>query len=78
MVYSLVADADLTRDGLIHRGTFIGSSASDKVYESKGTITMNSKGAKQCVTRKLAIQVVTLPGKMSPFSPEHSALWVVA
>ncbi|KAF0047085.1 hypothetical protein F2P81_000718 [Scophthalmus maximus] len=56
VVYSLVADADLTRDGLIHRGTFIGSSASDKVYESKGTITMNSKGAKQCVTRKLAIQ----------------------
>lgn len=57
VAYSLEADADLRKKGLIPRATFIDPSSSDKNYESTGVITMNTKGQKQCVTRQLAIQV---------------------
>lgn len=59
VAYSLEADADLRKKNLVPRATFTESSASDNAYESKGTISLNSQGTKQCVTRKLAIQVLT-------------------
>ncbi|KAM9350211.1 integrin alpha-6-like [Symphorus nematophorus] len=54
VAYSLEADADHRKSGLIPRATFVEST--DHNYESKGTITMESKGKKQCVKRQLAIQ----------------------
>ncbi|XP_040911574.1 integrin alpha-6b isoform X2 [Toxotes jaculatrix] len=56
VAYTLEADADHGKDSLSRRATFTESSATDKNYESRGTITMTSKGAKQCVTRQLAIK----------------------
>lgn len=63
VAYSLEADADHRKNGLIPRATF--TEASDHTYESKGTITIDSKGKKQCVTRRLAMQVGTLSGNSS-------------
>lgn len=63
VAYSLEADADHRKNGLIPRATF--TEATDHAYESKGTITMDSKGKKQCVTRRLTIQVGTLSGSSS-------------
>lgn len=54
VAYSLEADSDHRKNGLIPRATF--SEATENGYESKGTITMDSKGKKQCITRQLAIQ----------------------
>ncbi|XP_034468695.1 integrin alpha-6b isoform X1 [Hippoglossus hippoglossus] len=56
VVYTLQADVDHRNRGLSSRATFAEISDSVKPYESKGTITMNSKGAKQCFKRQLAIQ----------------------
>ncbi|KAM9844918.1 integrin alpha-6-like isoform 2-T2 [Aulostomus maculatus] len=54
VAYSLEADADFKRDGLIPRASFDQSSGSDN--NSKGTIIIDGKGKKQCVTRQLVIQ----------------------
>lgn len=59
VAYSLEADADHRKNGLIPRVTFSEPSDSDSKYESKGTITLDSKGKEQCVTRRLVIQVAT-------------------
>lgn len=64
--YSLEADADHRKNGLIPRATFTDSSASDNSYEAKGTVTLNGQGTKQCVKRKLAMQVLALARKF-PF-----------
>lgn len=58
VVYSLEADADRRKNHLIPRATF--PDATEHSYESKGTITLNSKGKEQCIKRQLVIQVVTL------------------
>uniref|UniRef100_A0A8C4NHY9 Integrin, alpha 6b n=1 Tax=Dicentrarchus labrax TaxID=13489 RepID=A0A8C4NHY9_DICLA len=52
--YILEADADRRKNGLIPRVTFLDSS--EHSYKSEGTITMKSKGKKQCVKQQLAIQ----------------------
>ncbi|XP_076601774.1 integrin alpha-6-like isoform X1 [Chaetodon auriga] len=52
--YTLEADSDNRKNGLIPRATF--SEATEHGYEYKGTIRLDSKGTKQCVTRQLAIQ----------------------
>ncbi|XP_068605398.1 integrin alpha-6-like [Brachionichthys hirsutus] len=52
VAYNLEADADHRKNGLIPRATFSDSHS----YGSRGTITMNSKGKKECVRRQLAIQ----------------------
>ncbi|KAM9718829.1 integrin alpha-6-like isoform 1-T1 [Menidia menidia] len=54
--YSLEVDADLSKKGRLPRATFTESSDSDKNYESKGKIVMDTKGKKQCIQRKLALQ----------------------
>ncbi|XP_028283478.1 integrin alpha-6-like isoform X2 [Parambassis ranga] len=54
--YNLEVDADKKKNGLNPRATFIDTSGSDKLYESTGVISMDSKGNKQCIKRKLAIQ----------------------
>ncbi|KAF7661523.1 hypothetical protein LDENG_00258880 [Lucifuga dentata] len=56
VAYSLEADADHRNNGLLPRASFTQRSASDNNYESKGTVTINSKGEEQCVTRQLSIQ----------------------
>ena len=66
VAYTLEVDADHRKSGFNPRATFAQSSATDPTYESKGTITMNGKGKEQCVTRQLAIQVVTPSGKFHP------------
>nr|XP_046263833.1 integrin alpha-6-like isoform X2 [Scatophagus argus] len=53
VAYSLEVDADHRKNGLIPRGTF--SQSTGNGYESKGTITMDSKGKKVCITRQIAI-----------------------
>ncbi|XP_068196562.1 integrin alpha-6-like isoform X2 [Antennarius striatus] len=52
VAYTLEADTDHRKNGLIPRATFTDSQG----YESRGTITMNNKGKKECVRRQLAIQ----------------------
>ncbi|XP_036940519.1 integrin alpha-6b isoform X1 [Acanthopagrus latus] len=52
VAYTLAADADKKEKGLIPRGTFKDTGGS----ESKGIISMNSKGKQQCVERELQIQ----------------------
>ncbi|KAI3375067.1 hypothetical protein L3Q82_021581, partial [Scortum barcoo] len=54
VAYSLEADADHRKNGLIPRATF--PEASENPYQSKGTITIQSKGTTQCIKRRLAIQ----------------------
>lgn len=54
--YSLEADADYRKIGLVPRATFTDPSSSDQ-YKSSGTINMSVKGRKDCVTRTLSIQV---------------------
>ncbi|XP_041848490.1 integrin alpha-6b [Melanotaenia boesemani] len=56
VAYSLEVDSDLRKNGLIPRATFKESSDSANNYESKGTITVDTKGKEQCVTRQLIIQ----------------------
>ncbi|KAM7379156.1 hypothetical protein PAMP_004727 [Pampus punctatissimus] len=56
VAYSLEADADHRKKGLITRATFTQPSALNTNYESKGVITINSKGEEKCVTRELVIQ----------------------
>lgn len=56
--YSLEADADHRKKGLTSRVTFTDSS--ENSFESKGTIDLTGQGTKQCVTRKISIQVPTL------------------
>ncbi|XP_035526753.1 integrin alpha-6-like isoform X1 [Morone saxatilis] len=51
--YTLEADADRRKNSLIPRATFLDSEHS---YKSEGTITMKSKGKKQCLKQQLAIQ----------------------
>lgn len=63
VAYSLEADADHRKNGLIPRATF--TEASEHTYESKGTIILGSKGVKECVKRQLTIQVRTLFGNSS-------------
>lgn len=72
VVYSLQADADHRKKGLVSRAAFTNGIGNG--YESNGTITLGSKGQKQCVIRQLTIQVTTL---RKFFSPDQSALWAV-
>lgn len=58
VAYSLEADADHRKKRLNSRAVF--KDGSKNSYESKGTITLDTKGKKQCITRKLMIQVGTL------------------
>lgn len=61
------ADADKRKKGLNPRAVFSDPSSSESSYESKGTVTINTKGAKTCITRQLKIKVVTLY-RQCPFS----------
>ncbi|KAM6918919.1 integrin alpha-6-like isoform 2-T2 [Xenentodon cancila] len=54
--YSLEADADHRKNGLLPRATFTEPSESGNNYESKGTIVLGAQGEKLCVERQLAIQ----------------------
>ncbi|XP_033961118.1 integrin alpha-6-like isoform X1 [Pseudochaenichthys georgianus] len=54
VAYSLEADADHRKKRLNPRAVF--KDGSKNSYESKGTITLDTKGKKQCITRKLMIQ----------------------
>ncbi|KAM4728686.1 integrin alpha-6-like isoform 2-T2 [Anableps anableps] len=56
VAYSLEVDADRRKTSLIPRAIFTERSDSDNNYNSKGTVTMDTKGKEQCVTRQLAIQ----------------------
>ncbi|XP_055007734.1 integrin alpha-6-like isoform X2 [Boleophthalmus pectinirostris] len=47
--YTMEADADHRKNGLASRATFAGAS-------SKGTLTLDSKGKKKCLTRELVLQ----------------------
>lgn len=54
--YSLQADADHRKNGLIPRATFPDNAPSENNFESKGTIVLNVKGKPQCIQRRLAMQ----------------------
>ncbi|XP_045907125.1 integrin alpha-6-like isoform X1 [Micropterus dolomieu] len=54
VAYSLQADTDQRKNGLNSRATFL--ETPDPSYESKGVITIDGKGTKQCVKRQLTIQ----------------------
>ncbi|XP_077413012.1 integrin alpha-6-like isoform X2 [Vanacampus margaritifer] len=56
LVYTLMIDADQRKKNLIPRASFTHQSGSDSDYESKGTVVLDTKGRKQCITRQLAIQ----------------------
>ncbi|XP_077380247.1 integrin alpha-6-like isoform X2 [Festucalex cinctus] len=56
VAYTLSVDADQRKKNLIPRASFTQQLASDSDYESKGTIVLDTKGRKQCITRQLAIQ----------------------
>ncbi|XP_022610827.1 integrin alpha-6-like isoform X2 [Seriola dumerili] len=56
VAYTIEADADHRKNGLIPRATIRSPSGSENSFESKGTVTINTKGAKQCVTRQLVIK----------------------
>lgn len=62
VAYSLEADADRRKSGFISRASFSDDSepSPNVRYMSNGTITMNAQGMKECVKRRLVIQVVTL------------------
>ncbi|KAG7214617.1 hypothetical protein INR49_010509 [Caranx melampygus] len=53
--YSMEADADKKKVGLNPRAVFADPSSSES-YESKGTVTIDTKGAKKCITRQLKIK----------------------
>ncbi|XP_040028299.2 integrin alpha-6 isoform X1 [Gasterosteus aculeatus] len=52
--YSLAADADKTRNNFKSRATF--KEPSENGHQSKGTITMDTKGKEKCIKRQLEIQ----------------------
>ncbi|KAF3858433.1 hypothetical protein F7725_011634 [Dissostichus mawsoni] len=54
VAYSLEADAEHRKKRLNPRAVF--KDGSENSYESKGTITMDTKGKKQCIIRKLIIK----------------------
>ncbi|XP_029309406.1 integrin alpha-6-like [Cottoperca gobio] len=54
VAYSIMVDAEYKKIGLNPRAKFSGES--EKNYESKGIITMDSKGAEKCITRQLVMQ----------------------
>ncbi|CAG01993.1 unnamed protein product, partial [Tetraodon nigroviridis] len=54
VVYSLEADAENRKKGLISRAVFI--EGATKSYNSRGTVVLNSQGMVECVNRQLAIQ----------------------
>ncbi|XP_008300785.1 integrin alpha-6-like isoform X2 [Stegastes partitus] len=56
VAYSLEADADHRKLGLIPRVTFIGDPTAEHNYESKGTISIEGQGRQQCITRQLSVQ----------------------
>ncbi|XP_019712378.1 integrin alpha-6-like [Hippocampus comes] len=56
LAYTMTVDADQRKKNLIPRASFTQQSASDSEYESQGTVVLDTKGRKQCVTRQLAIQ----------------------
>ncbi|KAM4552270.1 integrin alpha-6-like [Odontesthes bonariensis] len=56
VAYTLKADADRREKGLLPRARFTEASDSDNNYESKGKISMDTKGKEQCIRRKLAMQ----------------------
>lgn len=60
VAYSLDLDADHRKNSLVRRAIFTEPSDSNNNYESKGTITMDTKGKEQCITREIALQVVAL------------------
>ncbi|XP_059199764.1 integrin alpha-6-like [Centropristis striata] len=53
VAYSIVADGDNKARGLIPRATFL--KTADRNHESKGVITIDRKGEKQCIDQKLVI-----------------------
>uniref|UniRef100_A0AAQ5YKE7 Integrin alpha-2 domain-containing protein n=1 Tax=Amphiprion ocellaris TaxID=80972 RepID=A0AAQ5YKE7_AMPOC len=74
LAYSVEADADYRKLGLLPRATFIEDPTAEHNYESKGTLSIDSQGKKKCLKRKLAVQVI----KMSVLSSSQSALWLQA
>ncbi|XP_023283887.1 integrin alpha-6-like isoform X2 [Seriola lalandi dorsalis] len=56
VAYTIEADADHRKNGLIPRATIRTPPASESSFESKGTVTINTKGVKECVTRQLVIK----------------------
>ncbi|KAM9791409.1 integrin alpha-6-like isoform X1 [Syngnathus typhle] len=56
VAYTMSVDADQRKKNLLPRASFIQQSASDSEYESKGTVVLDTKGRKQCITRQLAMQ----------------------
>ncbi|XP_015241563.1 PREDICTED: integrin alpha-6 isoform X1 [Cyprinodon variegatus] len=56
VAYSLDLDADHRKNSLVRRAIFTEPSDSNNNYESKGTITMDTKGKEQCITREIALQ----------------------
>ncbi|XP_061549402.1 integrin alpha-6b isoform X1 [Phycodurus eques] len=56
VAYTLVVDADQRKKNLIPRAAFTQQSSSNSNYESKGTVVLDTKGRKQCITRQLTIQ----------------------
>uniref|UniRef100_A0AAQ5Y9J5 Integrin alpha-2 domain-containing protein n=1 Tax=Amphiprion ocellaris TaxID=80972 RepID=A0AAQ5Y9J5_AMPOC len=56
LAYSVEADADYRKLGLLPRATFIEDPTAEHNYESKGTLSIDSQGKKKCLKRKLAVQ----------------------
>ncbi|XP_057714460.1 integrin alpha-6-like isoform X2 [Corythoichthys intestinalis] len=56
VAYTMKVDADQRKKNLIPRAAFTQQSGSESSYESKGTVVLDTKGRKQCITRQLAIQ----------------------
>ncbi|KAM8851137.1 integrin alpha-6-like isoform 2-T2 [Spinachia spinachia] len=54
VVYTLTADADQMAKGFKSRATF--KEPSENSYESKGTMTIDTKGKETCIKRQLEIQ----------------------
>ncbi|XP_077579884.1 integrin alpha-6-like isoform X1 [Stigmatopora nigra] len=56
VAYTLKVDADQRKKKLLPRASFTQQSGAESGYESKGTVVLDTKGRKQCITRQLAIQ----------------------
>lgn len=70
VAYSLEADAENRKKGLISRAVFVDGSTSS--YNSKGTIVLGSQGKVECVTRQLVVQVAALKQHF----PDHRSVWL--
>uniref|UniRef100_UPI003AAEF7D7 integrin alpha-6-like n=1 Tax=Centroberyx gerrardi TaxID=166262 RepID=UPI003AAEF7D7 len=56
VAYSIEAEAERRKNGLLSRVTVSEGSGSDPSYESKGTLTLTGQGKTQCVKRELIVQ----------------------